>query len=142
MFKVGDLVRISKDSMWYGEGPSNPTDTVGRVIEVGGGFSLPVKVEWSPGVTNRYNALSLEVAYPNPPHKHRDPIIAWANGATIEVKGYADGEWLKADRPAWHKDRTYRIKSTPSKSPAQLEKESIVTEMEKLQERLDKLEVE
>jgi hypothetical protein len=75
------------------------------------------------------------------PHKHRDLIIAWANGAEIEVMDYADGEWYYCYNPTWRSE-DYRIKpTTPSKSPKQLEKERIQKEMEKLAKDLEALDV-
>ena len=42
------------------------------------------------------------------PHKHRDVIIAWANGEEIEYKHR--GEWVSAEFPSWCNDSEYRIK--------------------------------
>jgi hypothetical protein len=74
-------------------------------------------------------------------HKHHDLIIAWAKGAEIEfLEEYHDSEkWYKVVAPIWQIDRQYRIK--PTASPEQIEKESIIEEMQKLKERLDKLDV-
>lgn len=41
-------------------------------------------------------------------HKHAEFIIAWANGAEIEVK--VNGEWDSVKRPTWFEDAEYRIK--------------------------------
>ena len=53
-------------------------------------------------------------------HKHRDLIIAWANGAKIERKVYRTGEnineplisesWLPENMPMWSIHEEYRIK--------------------------------
>jgi hypothetical protein len=48
----------------------------------------------------------------NQRHKHADSIIAWANGAEIEVQG-ADGLWYEALIPLWNPNYTYRIKPKP-----------------------------
>ena len=41
-------------------------------------------------------------------HKHRDLIIAWANGETIQ---YKNGEWIDIEwAPSWDVDTEYRIK--------------------------------
>ena len=76
------------------------------------------------------------------PHKHRDLIIAWANGAEIEC--LMGDTWYdrEAEPPVWIPTRTYRIKPTaPPKSPKQLEKERIQKEMEKLTKDLEALDV-
>jgi hypothetical protein len=45
------------------------------------------------------------------PHKHKDLIIAWANGALIE---YRHGNvWLSTASPWWEDGMDYRIKPTP-----------------------------
>lgn len=42
------------------------------------------------------------------PHKHRDAIIAWANGESVE---YKVGEtWYDVLNPAWDAEIEYRIK--------------------------------
>jgi hypothetical protein len=47
-------------------------------------------------------------------HPHADLIIAWANGAKIEFKGQASGEWQDCpSQPAWWDDSEYRIKPEP-----------------------------
>ena len=45
------------------------------------------------------------------PHKHRDVIIAWANGEEIEIKN--QGEWVtweRPDAPAFNELHEWRIK--------------------------------
>jgi hypothetical protein len=46
-------------------------------------------------------------------HKHYDIIVAWANGAKIEVKNPSNGSWWDATPPAWDLDYEYRIKPEP-----------------------------
>ena len=48
-------------------------------------------------------------------HKHADVIIAWANGAEIESKVAATGEWVRARHPGWHEDCEYRVKPPAKK---------------------------
>ena len=43
------------------------------------------------------------------PHKHRDVIIAWANGEKIEWMD-PSGKWQKIDEPNWLEHHQYRIK--------------------------------
>lgn len=44
------------------------------------------------------------------PHKHRDVIIAWANGAQIQF--FDVDEWIDCheDGPRWHEEKQYRVK--------------------------------
>ena len=45
------------------------------------------------------------------PHKHKDLIIAWANGALIE---YRQGDvWINTATPWWEDWMDYRIKPEP-----------------------------
>lgn len=52
------------------------------------------------------------------PHKHKDLIIAWANGATIECKKYYKNHfsielsefWEVTHNPSWNEHTEYRIK--------------------------------
>lgn len=43
------------------------------------------------------------------PHKHRDVIIAWANGADLQVKQRPYDEWKDISFPGWDANE-YRIK--------------------------------
>ena len=53
----------------------------------------------------------------NQPHKHKDAIIAWANGEEIELH---DPEfpmgWKPIEVPSWHDDIEYRVKPDPKES--------------------------
>lgn len=49
----------------------------------------------------------------NKPHKHKDLIIAWANGAQIQYKTPAMQEWDDIAEPSWVTDCFYRIKPRP-----------------------------
>ena len=44
------------------------------------------------------------------PHKHRDVIIAWANGAQIQF--FDVDEWIDCHEggPRWHEEKRYRVK--------------------------------
>lgn len=44
------------------------------------------------------------------PHKHRDVIIAWANGEEIEYRRDPSHQWSLIDDPSWVSDYEYRIK--------------------------------
>lgn len=78
------------------------------------------------------------IKYPNPLHKHRDLIIAWANGTEIEYFSTDFGEmWVETKNPCWDTRLKYRIK--PTKSVKDIEIEQIQAEMDKLKERLEKI---
>lgn len=141
-FKVGDKVQIRKDSKHYGDEGYNPKDTVGTVTYAGERRSeYPYKVKWPEGKgTNVYRGKDLELAateYPNPPHKHRDLIIAWANGAEIEFRSNPKNPWIPRDIPMWADSSEYRIK--PAKSEAELELEKLEKQAEELQNQIKKI---
>jgi hypothetical protein len=46
-------------------------------------------------------------------HKYYEAIMAWANGAAIEIKEIEHGTWRDIKNPAWYEDMEYRIKPTP-----------------------------
>jgi hypothetical protein len=46
-------------------------------------------------------------------HKQYEAIMAWANGAAIEIKEIEHGTWRDIENPAWYEDMEYRIKPTP-----------------------------
>lgn len=43
-FKEGDIVKISKNSKWYGWNAYNPKDVEGEVVELVTEFAYPVRV--------------------------------------------------------------------------------------------------
>ena len=46
-------------------------------------------------------------------HKHYDMIVAWANGAIIEVFEPLIEEWEIVTEPVWYEYLQYRIKPEP-----------------------------
>ncbi len=54
-------------------------------------------------------------------HVHCDLIIAWANGAEIQVYFELKNTWLDVKSPMWDNDEEYRIKPEP--------KPDVITEM-------------
>lgn len=58
------------------------------------------------------------------PHKHKDLIIAWANGAKIQYRTAGDG-WESASTPTWRESYEYRIKPQPKKCRVALVKGTI-----------------
>lgn len=50
----------------------------------------------------------------NQPHKHKDMIIAWANGEQIEFRIPSEtDEWKYVSMPFWLEDVEYRVKPEP-----------------------------
>jgi hypothetical protein len=49
----------------------------------------------------------------NTKHKHAELIIAWANGAEIEVRSDDRDTWADIKEPRWFKCLQYRIKPQP-----------------------------
>ena len=61
MFKVGDKVKIRKNSHYYGEDPDyNPADVIGTVIKVCSHGHFNTDVLWPSGEHNQYNTNDLE----------------------------------------------------------------------------------
>ena len=55
----------------------------------------------------------------NQPHKHKDVIIAWANGAQIQFQSFLmkeNNEWEDIKKPSWVEDLQYRVKPEPKES--------------------------
>lgn len=53
----------------------------------------------------------------NQPHKHKDMIIAWANGEEIEYRDpNVSMEWGSIKVPAWFDNVQYRVKPEPKES--------------------------
>lgn len=61
-FKVGDKVKIRKDSGFYGDGARNPKDKIGTITEIDleDGLDLPIRVTWADGAKNTYSEADLE----------------------------------------------------------------------------------
>ena len=125
-FKVGDLVKLKSGNTF----PNGEyTMEISEIIK-------PCKVYLKSSVSVIVCHLNqCELAYPKPPHKHRDLIIEWANGADIQV--WADNDWLDVAMPNWYVIRQYRVK--PQKTEKDLEIESIQKQMDELKERLERL---
>ena len=121
-FKVGDRVKLkSGNTFSNGEYIWDIHEIRGAAVYFEGGTLC--------------NVNQLEHAYQNPPHKHRDLIIEWANGADIQI--YMLDEWHDDNEPHWDTVNNYRVK--PQKSERDIEIESIQKQMGELKERLEKL---
>lgn len=129
-FKIGDVVMcVSIGNACY--------LTAGRFYNVdgvrSGGYIEVVNNNGELFPYSRDRFKLFDPNYPNPPHKHKDLIIAWANGAEIEVMG-TTGSWCVVEDPAWRGIGKYRIKPTKSAKDVQIE------ELEaKAKELLDKI---
>lgn len=59
-FKVDDIVRISKDSQYYGRDPEyNPKDINGKIVNISSG--IKIRVDWDTGGDNGYNEDDLRL---------------------------------------------------------------------------------
>lgn len=76
-----------------------------------------------------------DVEYPNPPHKHRDLIIAWANGADIEC--YNGEGWVLCD-PRWLGTGEYRVKPSEIER-IEIEMRGLSEKQKELADKLSKL---
>jgi hypothetical protein len=81
--------------------------------------------------------LEAQPTYPNPPQKHREVIIAWANGADIEYKHSAFANWDRAATPVWSSHVKYRVK--PTKTPQELKLEQLEKQAKELQKTIQEL---
>jgi hypothetical protein len=46
-------------------------------------------------------------------HIHYEAIMAWANGAAIEMADHDNGVWFDVPNPSWYDYIEYRIKQAP-----------------------------
>lgn len=60
-FKVGDRVKIRKDSEYYGDSDKNPKDIEGTIIEIVPKGNLNIRVEWDNNSKNSYASKDLEL---------------------------------------------------------------------------------
>lgn len=137
-FKVGDkVVCVDADRNNY--------------IDVGGTYEVlsvtsrgDVYISNGSNTIGWYNECLFELATPkvsyptpNPPHKHRDLIIAWANGAEIEHFNTCYDRWQRCASPSWNSEDQYRIK--PSKSEKQILKEELQAKAQELLNKIKEL---
>ena len=116
MFKAGDLVRC----ITAGAYSQIKKDKVYAVLHGGFCGSGTVRIHNDSGVDYFYESNLFElvtekentVTTEKKPHKHRDLIIAWANGATIQIC-LDTGYWCDDPYPAWDGEFVYRIKPEP-----------------------------
>lgn len=80
-------------------------------------------------------SIDVSKASRNPPHPHREVIIAWANGAEVETRSRGSERWQKVTAPTFLMDYDYRILQ-----PKNSEAEKLKAKIAKLQAKLDELE--
>ncbi len=122
MIKVGDTVERSNGNKHRGKLHNKVTS-----ISPCGGY-LRVNDE-SKGTS----VGSFKVVDVSKHHKHRDLILAWADGAEIQYLGDR-GNWINIETPSWVVNTEYRIKP---KEPTELEK--LIKEHKAMGETIDKL---
>ena len=59
-FEIGDVVRLSKDSRWYGYDENDPVDVDGIVVALIG-TRFPIKVRWRHDGSCVYNETDLKL---------------------------------------------------------------------------------
>lgn len=113
-FKPGDTVRRVK----HDNGGGARVGQLATVVHTNrSGFVAVYYVGYRPDSTdptveswcNSFVELAEEYCM-NKPHKHRDLIIAWANGAQIQIRYSAEGSWMDTNTPRWYAHYEYRIK--------------------------------
>jgi len=111
-FKVGDRVEWASDGDFDRHKGSNDQNLydIGTIIYV---TTPDILVKWDscgdltdPCVVH---LRLLEEANPNR-HVHADLIIAWANGAEIELYNEYYKDWFSCRSPLWYENNKYRIK--------------------------------
>lgn len=111
MFKVGDKVtRINNDASYF-------TDDL-HWVRVGEKHVVTkVRGPWigfnidGEDTGFMFHSSNFELVK-NPIRPHRDLIIAYANGADIQVYNHQTDAWIDCDKPAFHATFMYRIKPT------------------------------
>jgi hypothetical protein len=58
-FSLGDRVKISRSSQYYGINASNPKNEEGEIIDIAKGSTHPIKVKWANGKSNTYPTKDL-----------------------------------------------------------------------------------
>ena len=117
-FRVGDTVkRVADFSLFWAE--NKPNGLFYEITEVKSHKEIKLS-----GSSLCFCSENFELAttqYPNPPHKHKDLIIAWANGAIMQFRTTGGGWSDVQGNPAWVIGISYRIKPTKSAKDVQIE---------------------
>ena len=129
-FKKGETLKRTRDTAG-----DLPVGSIVKVTRVSDGL---VAVELN-GVAlgGMYSDSNFELSkYPNPPHEHTKEMIAFAEGANIQMQ-LNDMSWGYDKYPSWHENNKYRTE--PEKTAKDLEIERIELEIRKLADDLSKL---
>ena len=106
LFKIGDKVKIRKDSKFYGKTSANPKDMVGEVIELDRGG---LRVEWENKQKNSYENEDLELLTPQQaqvPSVDKLPVYCLRSGfrkvgyikdVMGEIDSFTNARWWKVD---------------------------------------------
>lgn len=127
-FQKGDLVRRTRDSLSFDAAAIYTVTVVGSFLD----NTPKIQVK---EVQGNWSGEYFELVIVRP---HRDLIIAWANGAIIEIE-FSDGDWGVVDNPSFYDSRTYRVKPAIPVDPNALEIARIEKEMRVLADDLGKL---
>jgi hypothetical protein len=149
--KIDDGFRVDfvdGESWWFCNDEKSEFELVEPKVYITGGGSAGGAgaggsgVTWESGPSRLADALKKDMLlgisgdsvtiYPNPPHKHQIEIIAWANGADIELSS-GGFNWIKC-HPTWAEHFIYRI--NPTKTPLQIEIEELEAKLSKLKGQL------
>jgi hypothetical protein len=109
------------------------TISVGGVQLKGHNASISTRPIFEPP-EQTFNCKCVVTKHLNPAHKHKDFIIAWANGAEIEFLNPIYGWESLPKSPTWNPKLSYRIK--PTKTPLDLKIEKLEAKLVKLREQL------
>lgn len=94
-FKVGDRVRISKDSEYYvGSFYSNPTDVTGTVSEVREDEPFRYRVDWDNGLGNNYKINDLYL-YSEKKKSNKTDKLTVSKEFLLEAYKSACSDWKK-----------------------------------------------
>ena len=126
-FKKGDLVIRTQGSESYYWSCNKPYGDVFKVSEIKGDTLSLEGSMWGIFPIQYFERSASE--YPNPPKKHRDVIIAWANGADIEVK-LGGSPWKVVESPLFSDRYEYRVAKPKTDKERIAELEARVKELE------------
>ena len=117
--KVGDKLIDTKGRVWTVD-CTDDTDQPCRCFLEEAGFTLWFYNNGFGNISDDYEIVGFApepIEEPkqtaNKPHKHKDLIIAYANGAKIEYYHPTDNEWYGTSNPDWYEHIQYRIKPEP-----------------------------
>jgi hypothetical protein len=125
-FKKGDLVVRTQDVenlYWIRNKPD------GDIFKVSGIEDSHLRLEdCSHSLFNIGSFELVKPEHPNPPKKHRDVIIAWANGADIETN--VGNGWEPNPQPLFTEQYEYRVAKPKTDKERIAELEARVKELE------------